>query len=564
MPQCKQCTEQFPITPADQAFYAKLAVPEPTLCPLCRRQRILAWRNQRILYSRPCDATKKNIISVFAPNAPYRVYDRDYWWSDKWDPTSYGRDFDFTKTFAENYDALLHDVPMAGIFNARSVNSAYSNHSGEMKDCYLAFAVWGSEKVLYGDLSSYDRDCAEMLETGKCNLSYEMIQTTNCYNTNYSVRSENCSDSWFLFDCKDCSDCIGCTNLRSKQYYIFNKQYSREEYEKRKKELALDTRTGITNVRAQFETLKKQCVHRFASLTKCENSTGDYLVGAGNTHDSFALRGETQNCAFCINGIDKLTDTYDSYGVGASLERAYMVLDTGVNATENIACVIAWSCQFAYYSYNCHSSFEIFGCSGLRNKKFCILNKQYEEAEYKELKARIIEHMKRGGEWGEFFPPQIAPFGVNETIAQEERPVNKEEALRLGFKWQDYSVATRGKETLGPEAVPETIAATGDDIVQQILACAGCGKNYKIVKAELVFYKTKGLPILLQCPDCRYQARLAVRNPHQLWHRQCMCVLASHETHSAGAQCLNEFETSYAPDRPEKIFCENCYQKEVI
>lgn len=564
MSQCKQCSIQFPITDRDRAFYQKLSVPEPTLCPMCRRQRFLSWRNQRVLYSRKCDATGKNIISVFAPNAEYKVYDRDYWWSDAWDPTSYGRDFDFSKTFAENYDALLHDVPMAGIFNARSINSAYSNHSGEMKDCYLAFATWGSEKSIYLDLSTYDKDCAEMLETGKCNLSYEMIQTTNCYNTNYAIRSENCNDSWFLFDCKDCSDCIGCTNLRSKQYYIFNQPYSRQEYEIKKKELGLDTRDGIENVRTQFEKLKSDAIHRFAALIKCENSTGDYMVGAANTSNSFAVRGEALDCAFCINGIDKMTDVYDAYGVGASTERAYMVVDTGVGAAENIACVIVWSCQFAYYSYNCHSSYEIFGCSGVRNKKFCILNKQYSEEEYKTLKAKIIEHMKQTGEWGEFFPPQIAPFGLNETIGFEEVPVSKEEALKRGFKWQEYSTATRGKETLKPEAVPTNIHDTNDDMVQQILACVDCGKNYKIVKAELAFYKLKGLPIPLRCPDCRYKVRLALRNPHQLWHRQCMCALASHDTHSEGTQCPNEFETSYAPEQPEKIFCEHCYQKEII
>ncbi len=27
--------------------------------------------------------------------------------------------------------------------------------------------------------------------------------------------------------------------------------------------------------------------------------------------------------------------------------------------------------------------------------------------------------------------------------------------------------------------------------------------------------------------------------------------------------CQNEFETSYAPDRPEIVYCERCYQQEV-
>jgi len=27
--------------------------------------------------------------------------------------------------------------------------------------------------------------------------------------------------------------------------------------------------------------------------------------------------------------------------------------------------------------------------------------------------------------------------------------------------------------------------------------------------------------------------------------------------------CTNEFETPYAPDRPEIVYCEECYNKEI-
>jgi len=47
----------------------------------------------------------------------------------------------------------------------------------------------------------------------------------------------------------------------------------------------------------------------------------------------------------------------------------------------------------------------------------------------------------------------------------------------------------------------------------------------------------------------------------KLWHRQCMCDKTSHQ--HGEARCQVEFETSYAPERPEIIYCEKCYQKEV-
>jgi len=37
---------------------------------------------------------------------------------------------------------------------------------------------------------------------------------------------------------------------------------------------------------------------------------------------------------------------------------------------------------------------------------------------------KIIEHMQKMGEWGEFFPSSLSPFGYNETVAEEYYPIN--------------------------------------------------------------------------------------------------------------------------------------------
>lgn len=561
MNSCKQCKADFEISAKDQAFYQKMSVPEPTLCMMCRREHLFVWRNQRNLYSRTCDKTGKQIISVFSPNSPYVVYDRDYWWGDEWDPLAYSIEFDFSKTFAEQYDALLHKVPMVGIFNGNSENSQYCNHVGEMKDCYLAFASWAAERAMYGDNVWGDDTCVDMLETASCNGCYELSQSLNCFNTKHSLNVERCNDSWFLFDCKDCTDCIGCTNLRNKQYCIFNAQYSREEYEKKKGELNLSARSGIERVKKQFFEIKKDAIHRFANLIKCEDCTGDNLVGAKNSHDCFTLRENIVDCAYCINGGSTMIDVYDGYGVGANHERGYLMVDSGVQGADGIFGVVVWGCQYAYYNYNCHSSYEIFGCSGLRNKKWCILNKQYSQEEYEALKPRIIAHMRETGEWGQLLPPSVSPFGHNETLAHEYVSRTKEESISLGFKWQDAMPGTFGKETKKPQDIPETIAEVADSITKEILMCVNCTKNYKIIGQEFQFYQAKNVPIPLLCPQCRYDNRRALRNPHQLWHRQCMCVI---DSHGHGGHCANLFETTFDPERTEKVFCADCYQQEVL
>ncbi len=121
---CKHCGVDFPITDQDLEFYDKISpvfadvkctIPAPTLCPDCRLQRRLSWRNERKLYKRDCDATGKTIVSIYSPDKPLKVYHQDFWWSDAWNPLDYGRDFDFNRPFFEQFDELFRDVPHQNI-----------------------------------------------------------------------------------------------------------------------------------------------------------------------------------------------------------------------------------------------------------------------------------------------------------------------------------------------------------------------------------------------------------------------------------------------------------------
>ena len=138
---CRHCSVPFPITDKDLEFYEKVSptfngkkysIPSPTLCPDCRQQRRLSFRNERKLYKRKCDATGRDIISIYSPDKPFRVYHQDFWWSDKWDPMEYGRDFDFGKGFFEQFGELLREVPMCQLTSEylQQENCDYTNNSG--------------------------------------------------------------------------------------------------------------------------------------------------------------------------------------------------------------------------------------------------------------------------------------------------------------------------------------------------------------------------------------------------------------------------------------------------
>jgi hypothetical protein len=227
----------------------------------------------------------------------------------------------------------------------------------------------------------------------------------------------------------------------------------------------------------------------------------------------------------------------------------------------------------------CFSAQDCFGCFGLKQKQYCIFNKQYLKEDYFILREKIIEHMRKGGEWGEYFPASVSPFSYNESMAQDYFPLTKNEALKAGYKWYDRP-ARDYKITLNTEDLPETISETKEEIINEVIQCSSqnskedkgkfslCTTAFNITSLELTLYKKMKIPIPEKCFPCRRQDRFTLRNPRKLWHRKCMCGSAGSPStminHFHGTEkCKVEFETSYPPGRPEIIYCEKCYQAEV-
>ena len=123
----KTCTvsgQPFATFQSDLDFYAKISptfagqrfqIPTPTLCPEERTRRRLMHQNMSKLYRRKCDATGETIISNISPEKQFPVYDNPFWWSDKRDSRDYGRDFDFTRTFTEQFQELWNVVPQPNL-----------------------------------------------------------------------------------------------------------------------------------------------------------------------------------------------------------------------------------------------------------------------------------------------------------------------------------------------------------------------------------------------------------------------------------------------------------------
>jgi hypothetical protein len=159
--------------------------------------------------------------------------------------------------------------------------------------------------------------------------------------------------------------------------------------------------------------------------------------------------------------------------------------------------------------------------------------------------------MRKTGEWGEFYPYALAPYGYNETSANDFYPLAKDQALAKGFKWSDYIIPPlEVKKTIKASQLPDNIRDIPDDILNWAIECEATGKPFRLIKAELDFYSKMNLPVPHRHPDLRHAERQAMRNPRHLWSRTCM-------------KCGKAIQTAYAPDRPETVYCEECYLKEV-
>ncbi len=557
MKTCNQCQSSFEVTEEDRRFYEKISpviggqtflIPEPTLCSDCRLQRRLAFRNDHHLYERRCDQSGKRLISMYPQEAPVTVYDKDIWWSDEWDPKDYGREFDFNRSFFEQYGELISEVPHAHTVILDAENSLYTNYNGFVRNCYLCFAGNHLQDSLYCYNAQNSKDCVDCLFVYDSELAYESVHSDQLYNTVYALHSKNCSDSMFIEGCTGVKNCFMSFNLNNKEYCILNEQYSKEEYEKRIESYQLNTYFGFKRALDYWLEVRKNYPKRSNYNLMSEDVSGEYILQSKNCHEAYIVAKGSQDSKYLFSTFPGLKDSYDCSFSGEDISFFYECMGSGAKGTENLfGALILDGCSNVLYSQFMFNSKNCFGCSNMRNAQYCILNKQYTKEEYEVLVPKIIEHMERMGEWGEFFPISMSPYAYNKTVAFEQFPLKKSQLEQSGWNWEDQHISNKAHESYD---IPDDINDVSSDITSAVLTCEGCGKSYRIIQQEYAYYLKRQLPIPRYCFDCRHQARLTLRNTRKLYDRQC-------------DKCGVEIQTSYAPDRPETVYCESCYLKEV-
>ncbi len=562
---CQNCKNDFVIEPEDFVFYDKIKVPPPTFCPECRLIRRLMWRNNRSLYSRICGLCSKDLIS-FLKDDGVPVYCLSCYSSDNWDRYEYQMNYDFNNNFFKQLDSLINKQPrIFQITLGNNVNSEYSNSIGNVKNLYLSFSSIESNDILYSENVDKSKNCIDCLSIQESDNCFWNINSERNFNSHFLVDSENCLDSYFLYDCSNCSNCFMSSNLRNQSYYFYNQKLTKEKYLEAISKLEINKYSNLEKLKNDFRILFKNSIHKYSKVQSSNNFSGDIILNSNNIKKSFDIRN-SENVSYSYRSIN-VKDIMDcGWTLQGELEYESM---TGSGGSYNqVSCFMCTTSRDVAYSISCKNCLNCFGCVGLTNAEYCILNKQYSKEEYFKMVEKIKQHMtsmpyidreNRIFKYGEFFPYDLSFFGYNESLAHDFFPLDKKAIEDKGYK---YTVPRHRnyEDVFLNEELPDNIEDVSSVFLNKIITCPNNGNEltlctgaYKIHPDELQFYKQKNLPLPRYCPNCRHYERLEYRNPLRLWHRACM-----------KEGCNNEFETSYAPDRPEIVYCEKCYQQEVM
>jgi len=398
---------------------------------------------------------------------------------------------------------------------------------------------WGNENTEYADVSFASRnqyltfmccfdvsDCmyayniegnvsdviASAAITNNTQVVYESSAITESMNVFYSRYIVGSNNIWFSTNLIGCSECVWCANLTNKKYCIQNKQYEKDEY--------LAMKAQILSQKQKFPEYKKSTYVEWNCVgsTNCEWS---HLIRCEDvTSSRYAWQVKYGNNNLMVGGQKEYTLEY-SYDNTLSGNQAKHVYGChGVSPGEHLYCSMnSWgNLTNVYYSYFMIESSFCFGCIWLKNKSYCIFNKQYEKDEWYEKVNEIFALVEQQWVLGEFFPWSMNPFYFNDTMATlVDDSFTKEEVEAAWYLWRDEIIKVDIPEWVDVVSVAdlwayewrmiawEFVSLEDDesiqwdrtihpDILKKVIKDDE-GNYYRIMPAEFKFLKRYWLPL---------------------------------------------------------------------
>lgn len=281
--------------------------------------------------------------------------------------------------FYQKYQQLRAAFPKPPTYSSDLEHSDFVSYGYRLKNCYFCFDTVDSQNCLYCFDSVRSVDCVDCDYVVDSELLYECNDAYKCYNCAYLDYCARLYDSFYCWDCFDSHDLFGCVHLKHKQYCLYNKQYTKEEYFDR---IAILLKEPSSVHLAQIKKLSQLYPIGPTYVSHSENCDfGNQVHYCKNCYLCFDV-ARSEDCAYMYDTFYSKSSYDQTYGY--KVELSY----------ECTGCVRIYNCDYCDYSADCYDSAYLdnckdchncFGCVGLAHKRFCILNKQYPEEEYRKL-----------------------------------------------------------------------------------------------------------------------------------------------------------------------------------
>lgn len=179
--------------------------------------------------------------------------------------------------------------------------------------------------------------------------------------------------------------------MTNASYCIENKQYTKDEFLTKKAALLGQT-TQIKET--LFKHIYQEAMHKNLHITDSEHVLGDYISNSSDSsyiYDAHDVEG--LKYGQFVQGVDYL---YDSDYCCCTASLSYEISTGGVQMSQCLFCAdVRPNTERLLYCDSCSDCKDCFGCIGLRNRQYCILNKQYTKDEYEPTVAKLIAHMQK-------------------------------------------------------------------------------------------------------------------------------------------------------------------------
>jgi hypothetical protein len=550
---CADCKKEFKIEEGDINFLKIFRVPAPKCCPTCRERRRLAFANYSNIYKRKCDAPghTDTMISLVAPVMPWVTYDHDKYYSDSWDPISYGTEVDQKASFFNQFLGLLKRIPQPGVRRGKNcINSDFCFYGESLKDGYYAFGGRRSENILFSAAVYDSKNIMDSYFVRDVDTGFNNVTTSDCYKCFFAYFSSNCLDSEFIYDCRNCQNCFGCVNLRNKKYCWFNEQLTKEEYEKRRAQIDLGSRKITKEYQKKFWDLVKENPIRAVRNFQSVDVSGNDIKRSKNCQNAFQTE-DSENVRYTAFVVFKLKDSMD-IGFSGRAEKNYEASNTSTNSSNVKFAYAVKESSDSEFLISCNNCHDCFGCIGLRNKSYCIFNKQYEPEEYYKVLDEIKSKMLENVEYGEFFPMSFAPIAYNSSLANILYPMTEGEAQKRGLYWQpEIKVETGDIKIIKASELSDNIKDITDEIYNVAIIGEVSGKPFRLVKQEVDYYKRYNLALPSDTPHQRIIDRFEIVSNFRLYDESCF-------------NCKKKIKSAHKTSSGYKPYCEECYLKVVV